>query len=91
MEDADVRPKVTLQLSGDEALVLFEWIHRMEDKDQLKRTAEHGGEVVALWRLSGILESELSEPFDKDYKDLVAQARDRLIRGFDFDPLTGPK
>jgi len=88
MEDADARSTVTLQLPRDAALVLFEWIHRLDDDDQLRRTAVHGGEVVALWSLSGTLEKELTEPFAKDYKDLVAKARDRLVQGFDFDPLS---
>lgn len=68
---------VTITLTSDEALVLFELLHLWEDADRVS-APEHQGERIALWSLSAILERELREPFDARYADLVAAARDRL-------------
>jgi hypothetical protein len=68
---------VTITLTSDEALVLFELLHRWEDADRVS-APEHQGEQVALWSLSARLERELRGPFDAQYGDLVAAARDRL-------------
>jgi hypothetical protein len=73
----DAEHEVTLRLTSDEALVLFEWLHRCEDLDRVVPPAHHG-EQVALWNLSALLERELVEPFRSDYRDLVEQARVRL-------------
>jgi hypothetical protein len=68
---------VAIQLSRDEALVLFEWLHRCEDEDRVS-PPEHHAEQVALWNLSALLERALVEPLRQNYRQLVAQARDRL-------------
>lgn len=52
---------VTLHLSSDEALVLFELLARFEQDETL--ATEHGGETAALWRLQAALEKALTEPF----------------------------
>jgi hypothetical protein len=68
---------VFIRLSRDEALVLYEWLHRSEDEDRLSQPV-HDAEQVALWSLSALLERELVEPFQANYVELVAGARDRL-------------
>ncbi|MFC5006766.1 hypothetical protein ACFPIJ_54270 [Dactylosporangium cerinum] len=68
---------ITLRLTSDEALVLFDWLHRCEDEDRVV-PPEHHGEQVALWNLSALLERELVQPFQDNYGDLIAQARVRL-------------
>jgi thiamine biosynthesis protein ThiC len=79
---------VTVTLTSDEALVLFECLHRLEAQGRLKEIAVHGGEVVALWALSGQLETALTAPFQADYLDVVDAARGRLrARVGDPDPL----
>jgi hypothetical protein len=35
-------------------------------------------EIAALWRLEGLLEKALVEPFDSRYGELVRDARERL-------------
>lgn len=72
---------VTVTLTRDEALVLFELLHRWEDDDTVDGLIEPG-EDVALWALSCTLETLLIEPFRPDYLELVAAARTRL-RGED--------
>lgn len=70
---------VALTLSPDEALVLFEWLHRLEDEDALDQLPGLlRGERAALWALSGALERTLVEPFKPEYRLLVDEARDRL-------------
>jgi hypothetical protein len=69
--------EVTVVLTSDEALVLFELLHRWEDSGA--PSAELlAGEQAALWALSSRLESILVEPFAANYRDLVDQARRRL-------------
>jgi hypothetical protein len=69
--------EVTIPLTSDEALVLFELLNRWEDVGRVS-APQHKGEQVALWNLSAALERELQEPFGSEYGDLVAAARDRL-------------
>jgi hypothetical protein len=68
---------VVIRLNHDEALVLFELLHRWE---QLGRPGkpEHHAEQVVLWDLSAVLETALRESFQPDYHRLVADARTRL-------------
>ncbi len=68
---------VSIALTADEALVLFDLLHRWEDDDRVS-PPQHASEQVALWNLSALLERELREPFDSRYADLVDQARSRL-------------
>jgi hypothetical protein len=76
--------RVRVPLTADEALVLFEWLHRLEDEDALDRLPGLlRGERAALWGLSGALEKALVEPFDPAYRRLVEDARDRLAVRFE--------
>ena len=80
---------VILRLSKAEALVLFDWLHRNDDRDKDHRTdyydIQDNGERIALWNLSCDLESVLVEPFRRDYGELVDAARAEL-RGEDTSP-----
>lgn len=71
---------VTITLTRAEALVLFEWLHRLDDEPGNVDDAEQ----IALWRLSGALERTLSEPFAPDYRTLLQRARAALT-GADGD------
>jgi hypothetical protein len=68
---------VVIRLTHDEALVLFELLHRWEDQDRVTQP-EHHADYVALWNLSCLLERELVEPLDPAYDHLVNEARTRL-------------
>ena len=50
----------------------------MEPEVRYASVIEDNAEELTLWRLSGLLESELVEPFRPDYRQLVAEARDRV-------------
>lgn len=68
--------KVNLEITGDEALVLFEFLSRFSDKEELKLS--HGSEERALWNLLASLEKELEQPLSADYDSLLKIARERL-------------
>ena len=68
---------MTVTLTSDEALVLFELLHRWEDSGEIG-TVLMPGEQTALWALSGRLESTLVEPFEGNYRELLDHARQRL-------------
>jgi hypothetical protein len=68
---------VTVTLTSDEALVLFELLHRWEDSGELNGLLQRG-EQIAPWALSALLERILVEPFEGNYSELVDDARRRL-------------
>ena len=53
-----------LELTSDEALVLFEWLARLDDRDALP--TEDPAEEQVLWSLHGQLEKALTEPFQSN-------------------------
>ncbi|MBX3217134.1 MAG: hypothetical protein KF850_34200 [Labilithrix sp.] len=66
---------VTIELSGDEALVLFEWLAGLKAANVAIGEAEQR----VLWRIEGVLEKSLVASFAKDYAELVEQARGRIL------------
>lgn len=70
------KPKITLELSHDEALVLFDWLYRFDQSEH--KTFEDQAEQRVLWNIEAMLESVLVEPFDVNYKELVEEARARV-------------
>jgi hypothetical protein len=77
---AGAENRVYVRMSNDEALVLFERLHRHGAAnvrlDQLG--LEDAAERVVLWDLSGSLEKLLVEPFRPDYAQLLEKARANL-------------
>ena len=67
---------VTLQLTPDEALVLFEFLQRFSQQEHL--AIEDQAEERALWNLTCLLEKQLVEPFTASYAQSLAAARERL-------------
>lgn len=66
-----------IDLTDDELLVLFECLHRMCETGRV--AASHHAEVVVLDKIAGQLERQLTEPFDSDYPEKLAAARDRTL------------
>lgn len=69
-----------LGLTSDEALVLFEWLHRNEAREI---RVDHLGivddaERQVLWSLSACLESNLVDPLRSDYHEQLQSARTSL-------------
>ena len=71
------KPKtITLDLTHDQALVLFDWLTRQSESDGVP--VSHQAEQDVLWVLEGKLEKSLVEPLKVDYTELVRAARARL-------------
>ena len=66
---------ITITLTKDEALVLVNWLSKIDEIEALSETPEQ----KALWRLEGYLETQLVALFDPNYKTLVDSARQRLM------------
>lgn len=67
---------VQLELTGDEALILFDFLQRFDDEGAL--VMQDQAEERALWNLHSMLQKRLVEIFHSDYKALLAAARGRL-------------
>ena len=67
---------IALQLSTDEALVLFEYLSSWRDSASL--AFEHPTEEAALLAVSHELDRQFSEPFSSGYAELVRAARQKL-------------
>jgi hypothetical protein len=67
---------MNLVLTSDQALVLFEWLSRLDERDELP--VEDPAEEQVLWALHGQLEKALAEPFEENYHELVVAARGRI-------------
>ena len=65
---------VRVVLSANEALVLFEWLHRVENQEAALGIEDQAEQRV-LWDMSACLERVLVEPFDGNYHQLVSDAR----------------
>jgi hypothetical protein len=57
-----------IELSDDEALVLFELLARHED--DLRLDIQHEAERIVLWRIGCALESELLVPWHRGFDRL---------------------
>ncbi len=65
-----------IELTDDEALVLFEWLARNDDADSYR--VEDQAELRVLWDLQAQLESALPGVLAPDYRELLAGARARV-------------
>ena len=68
--------KVTITLSRNEALVLFEFLSRFTDQQQLDIREQ--AEQRVLWDLHADLESALPEPLAHDYDQHLQRARESI-------------
>jgi hypothetical protein len=71
-----VADDTSLGLTGDEALVLFDFLSRYTDTEQL--LIEDQAEQQVLWDMCAMLERELVEPVGPNYDELLAAARNRV-------------
>jgi len=76
-----MKSDVSIHLSKDEALVLFELLSRFQETDNL--CLKNNAEFVALSRVSGQLDKALLEPFMANYTALLAAAQARVAEGFE--------
>lgn len=70
-------------LTEAEALVLFEFLARYKDSNELDII--DSSEETVLWKILGILESKLAEPFAQNYLQILEAARSSLRFNEDND------
>jgi hypothetical protein len=68
---------VKIDLSEDQALVLFQWLARAKP-DQVKSLIEDEAEQRVLWAIEAQLDKHLVAPFSPNYNEQVAEARKRV-------------
>lgn len=77
MEVLAVADKVSIELSTDRALVLFDWLSRMGESNS-PTAFEDQAEQRVVWDTISVLETLLSQTFREDYHELVEAARASL-------------
>ena len=69
-------PDVTITLTDDEALVLFEFLARFTDSELLG--TEDQAEQRALWNLHCLLERQIVASFAPNYRELLLASRNAI-------------
>jgi hypothetical protein len=69
---------VHIDISEDEALVLFDLLQAFEASDETTIALRHVAERNALWALTAQLEKQLVAPFKEEYAALLSAARTRV-------------
>jgi hypothetical protein len=69
--------KVAITLTRAEAVVLIEFLMRFRDKERL--AIEHESEQQLLWDLCCVVESQLPELFDPQWKAIVEQSQTAVL------------
>jgi hypothetical protein len=79
-----------IELTNDEALVLFEFLARFQQTDRLEFA--HVSEFLVLSKVSAAVEEALVEPLMPDYSSLLQDERQRVAAGCDYgNDYPGPK
>ncbi|WP_328415214.1 hypothetical protein OG470_22635 [Micromonospora sp. NBC_00389] len=72
--------EVVLKLSHDQALVLSDWLDRMESSRTFAQVVDDRAVWSALHTISGTLDKSLVGIFSPDYVQLLEAARQRLLK-----------
>ncbi|MFJ9560206.1 hypothetical protein ACIRQQ_09215 [Streptomyces fuscichromogenes] len=75
-------PEVVIRLSPDEALVLSDWLERVQMTD-LSRLVDDTAVWAPLHRIAGTLDKSLPGIFAADYAERLEAARSRLRPALD--------
>jgi hypothetical protein len=67
---------ITVSLTDDEAIVLFEFLSRFKEKDV--PAIEHDAERQVLWNVLCLVEKNLTAPFSPDSVRILTVARSRV-------------
>jgi hypothetical protein len=67
-----------IELTGNEALVLIDFLIRFSNEEKL--TIEDPAEKQILWDLCAMLESQVPELLDSNYKILLQKARQEIAK-----------
>jgi hypothetical protein len=75
--------KVNIEISEDEAIVLFEFFERFEEKEELYFV--HPSEYISLMKISAQIYKGTSVMFDKNYKEILKRSREKIADSFESD------
>ena len=67
---------VNVQLTEDQALILFDWLVRFNERDE--EHFEDQAEERVLWDLESSLEEQLAATLAADYQSILSAARDAV-------------
>ena len=71
-----MKEEIHINLSSDEAVVLFEFLSRFSDKEVLEIADQ--SEARVLENILCDLENALAEPFSGKYKEILETAREKI-------------
>lgn len=79
--------QIKLEISEDDAIVLFEFFERFNEKDSLYFV--HPAEHISLMKISAQIDKSTSAMFNEKYKELLKKSREKIAKGFesDFPPI----
>ena len=91
---SDHEDGATVELTPDEAIVLFDLLSRWSGKNETGETPspacfESTAEGAVLNALLCLLEAQLVAPFKRDYNRFLMEARQRLADGWSYPTLRG--
>lgn len=66
---------MTIELTHEQAVVLSDLIYRISEKEEY---FEDNAEQCVLWIIEAQLDKQLTEPFRKDYCEIVKACRDHV-------------
>ena len=78
LDQGEDHNSISVHLSRDEALVLFEFLAREAEAGAEVLRFEHPAELHALWRVEAQLEKALTEIFSPSYGEILERARQAL-------------
>lgn len=67
--------EINFKLTRNESLVLFEFLRRIDEQDDLNIFVDQAEERI-LWDIESKLEENLDEIFNKDYLNIIQKARE---------------
>jgi len=77
MESNERKNKIYLNLSSDEALILFDWLSRFNEGEHTPFFQDQAEERV-LFDLEAILEKSMKDILDSEYQYKLLKARERI-------------
>jgi hypothetical protein len=75
--------KINIEISADDAIVLFEFFERFEEKEELYFVDP--AEYISLMKISAQIDQSTSAMFDHNYGEILKKSRIRIADGFESD------
>jgi len=72
---------VDVRFTIDEAVILYNFLNRVND-NEINKIIQDQSEQHLFWKIEGILEKKLVEPFQLNFEQIVIDAQKRMINIF---------